>query len=88
MFNRCHFRSVTKFGIGGNRITELLANFLADEFKRKHRVDPQETKRGTQKLQMNAENVKHILSTLVRIFLNSAQPGRWSLILVNFLGDC
>ncbi len=71
-----HFRSVTKFGIGGNRITELLANFLADEFKRKYRADPLETKRGAQKLHLNADNVKHILSTLVISFLNIKQSLR------------
>jgi len=59
---------VTKFDNGGNRITDLLKNFLAEEFKRKFRVDPLETKRGVQKLLTNAENIKHILSTLVRLY--------------------
>ena len=32
--------------IGGDIVTELVVELLAQEFKRKHRVDPRETKRG------------------------------------------
>lgn len=56
-------KSVTK-SIGGDSITDMLVEQLAAEFKRKHKVDPRETKRGKLKLKLNAENVKHVLSTL------------------------
>lgn len=50
--------------LGGEKLTELLSGYLADEFKRKYKADPRETKRGVFKLFTNAENVKHVLSTL------------------------
>jgi len=49
---------------GGDQITAVLADFLAAEFQRKHRMDPRESKRSKLKLKVEAENVKHILSTL------------------------
>ena len=39
-------RSLTRSSIGGERITDLLVGFLADEFNRKYKADPRETKRG------------------------------------------
>jgi hypothetical protein len=39
-------RSITRSNIGGERITDLLVGFLADEFNRKYKADPRETKRG------------------------------------------
>lgn len=39
-------RSLTRSSIGGDRITDLLAGYLADEFNRKYKADPRETKRG------------------------------------------
>lgn len=51
-------------GVGGDRITEVLADYLAVEFQRKHRMDPRESKRSKLKLKLNAETVKRILSTL------------------------
>ena len=53
-----------KFGAGGDQITGVLADYLATEFQRKHRMDPRESKRSKLKLKMQAETVKHILSTL------------------------
>ncbi len=50
--------------VGGDKVTELVVEHLAQEFKRKFRADPRETKRGHQKLRINAEAVKHVLSTL------------------------
>ena len=50
--------------IGGEALTKVLADFLAGEFQRKHRVDPRESKRSKQKLMSSAETVKHVLSTL------------------------
>lgn len=57
-------KSITRNNEGGDKITEVLADYLAEEFKRKYKVDPRETKRGKMKLRNNAETVKHILSTL------------------------
>ena len=49
---------------GGDRITQIVADFLAEEFMRKHKADPRETKKGQRKLKVHAETVKHVLSTL------------------------
>ena len=51
-------------GVGGDQITAVLADFLAMEFQRKHRMDPRESKRSKMKLRLQAETVKRILSTL------------------------
>ena len=56
-------KSLTK-EVGGEEVTDLLIELLAQEFKRKNKADPRETKRGKMKLKINAENVKHVLSTL------------------------
>ena len=37
---------------------------IAKEFIRKYKADPRETKRGKTKLKINAENAKHVLSSL------------------------
>ena len=55
--------SVTK-EVGGDLVTNILIELLAQEFKRKYKMDPRESKRGKMKLKINAENVKHVLSTL------------------------
>ena len=41
--------------IGGDIVTELVVELLAQEFKRKHRVDPRETKRGMYMIAQNLE---------------------------------
>lgn len=56
-------KSITK-PTGGNDVTNVVIEHLAEEFKRKYKVDPRETKRGKQKLIVNSENIKHVLSTL------------------------
>lgn len=55
--------SVTK-EVGGDLVTNILIEMLAAEFKRKYKMDPRESKRGKMKLKINAENAKHVLSTL------------------------
>ncbi len=50
--------------IGGDIVTDLLVEMLAQDFIRKFKLDPRETKRSKMKLKINAENVKHVLSTL------------------------
>jgi len=53
-----------KKDIGGDQITEILIEMIAKEFIRKYKADPRETKRGKTKLKINAENAKHVLSSL------------------------
>lgn len=48
----------------GDQITKLLAGYLAEEFQKKYKVDPRESKKAHQKLELSAESVKRILSTL------------------------
>jgi len=50
--------------IGGDKVTDILTEFLAREFYQKYKVDIQESKRGYAKLKAQAESCKHILSTL------------------------
>ena len=40
-------RSLTRSDIGGDRITDLLSGYIAEEFNRKYKADPRETKRGS-----------------------------------------
>merc|ERR1711935_820276 len=53
-----------KKDIGGDQITEVIIGMIVQEFIRKYKADPRESKRGKMKLKLNADNVKHILSTL------------------------
>jgi molecular chaperone DnaK (HSP70) len=55
--------SITK-KVGGDEVTDIVVEQLAQEFKRKYKEDPRESKKSKQKLRLNAENVKHVLSTL------------------------
>ena len=43
---------------------QLFSEMIAKEFIRKYKADPRETKRGKTKLKINAENAKHVLSSL------------------------
>lgn len=52
--------------VGGDKFTDLIVDICADEFKRKHRVDPRTNKRSMSKLKSNAEELKHILSRMER----------------------
>lgn len=56
-------KSINK-DIGGDLVTDVLIEMLAQEFIRKYKMDPRESKRGKMKLKINADNVKHVLSTL------------------------
>jgi len=51
-------------GTGGDKVTAVLADFLAAEFQRKYKLDPRESKRSRMKLKLQAETVKRVLSTL------------------------
>uniref|UniRef100_U5ESP3 Putative heat shock protein n=1 Tax=Corethrella appendiculata TaxID=1370023 RepID=U5ESP3_9DIPT len=67
--------------IGGNLITEQLAEYVAEEFYRKIKLDPRESRRTMLKLQMHSENVKHVLSSMqtAHCFIESLMDGvDWS----------
>ncbi|QQP36943.1 Heat shock 70 kDa protein 14, partial [Caligus rogercresseyi] len=49
---------------GGAAISACIVSYLANEFKKKYKVDPLESKRSVYKLENAAETVKHVLSTL------------------------
>jgi len=50
--------------IGGEEVTEVLVNYLGNEFRTKYKEDILKNKRGRAKLALEAEKVKHVLSTL------------------------
>lgn len=50
--------------LGGNILTQALSEYLAAEFCQKWKLDPRESRRTMVKLNLSAENVKHILSSL------------------------
>ena len=47
-----------------NDLKIFFSEMIAKEFIRKYKADPRETKRGKTKLKINAENAKHVLSSL------------------------
>lgn len=68
-------------GIGGQYITQALANYIASEFFQKWKLDPQENKRAMDKLFHYANDCKHVLSTLnsSHVFIESLYEGTdWS----------
>nr|WHV00579.1 Hsp70-14 [Daphnia magna] len=62
---------------GGDKFTALVANYLADEFQNKWKLDPRESKRSMFKLMGAAEECKHVLSTLntAHCFVESLHEG-------------
>merc|ERR1719445_2600906 len=52
------------FNIGGEQVTDVLVQYLGNEFKQKYKEDILKNKRGRAKLAAGAETVKHVLSTL------------------------
>lgn len=55
---------VYKGNFGGDKFTEILANFLAQIFHQKWKLDPNDSRRAMAKLYNSAEQCKHILSTM------------------------
>ncbi|RNA23935.1 heat shock 70 kDa 14 [Brachionus plicatilis] len=51
---------------GGDQFTEIITEILIEEFKKKNKADPRGNKRSMFKLKSNAEELKHILSTMER----------------------
>jgi len=50
--------------LGGEQVTDVLVQYLGNEFKQKYKEDILRNKRGRAKLAAQAETVKHVLSTL------------------------
>lgn len=67
--------------LGGNVLSNVLCDFLADEFRNKYKLDPRESRRTMIKLLQHAENCKHILSSMssAQVFIESLMDGvDWS----------
>ena len=62
---RCVASSFTH-DIGGYRFTDAVVDILCEEFQRKHRASPKANKRSMSKLKSQAEELKHVLSTMER----------------------
>jgi len=54
----------TDVSIGGEQVTDVLVQYLGNEFKQKYKEDILKNKRARAKLGAQAETVKHVLSTL------------------------
>ncbi|KAJ6636726.1 Heat shock 70 kDa protein 14-B [Pseudolycoriella hygida] len=66
---------------GGNVLSKVLCDFMADEFRNKYKLDPRESRRTMMKLLHHAENCKHILSSMnsAQVFIESLMDGTdWS----------
>merc|ERR1719369_1036464 len=63
--------------VGGDAITEIVTNYLGKEFKNKYKEDILCNKRAKAKLSLEAEKVKHVLSTLdtAHCFVESLYDG-------------
>ncbi|XP_063531043.1 heat shock 70 kDa protein 14 [Cydia strobilella] len=57
-------KNIFRSDLGGQCLTKDLANYIAQEFKQKWKLDPQESRRAMAKLLNHADNCKNILSTL------------------------
>ncbi|KAJ0180634.1 hypothetical protein K1T71_004038 [Dendrolimus kikuchii] len=67
--------------LGGQCLTKDLADYIAQEFRQKWKLDPQESRRAMAKLLHHADNCKHVLSTLnsAHVFIESLLDGvDWS----------
>ncbi|XP_036337829.1 heat shock 70 kDa protein 14 [Rhagoletis pomonella] len=65
------------FPIGGQHYTDALVQFICEEFKKKHKLDPHESRRSLAKIRNAASNCKHILTTLpsTQIYIDSLMDG-------------
>ncbi|ALC43879.1 CG7182 [Drosophila busckii] len=65
------------FAIGGRQITEALVQFICDEFKRKYKLDPLESRRSLAKIRTAAANCKHTLTTMpsTQLYIDSLMDG-------------
>ncbi|EDW79925.1 uncharacterized protein Dwil_GK18039 [Drosophila willistoni] len=65
------------YPIGGRQFTEALVQFICEEFKRKYKLDPHESRRSLAKIRTAAANCKHILTTLpsTQLYIDSLMDG-------------
>ncbi|XP_039963545.1 heat shock 70 kDa protein 14 [Bactrocera neohumeralis] len=65
------------YPIGGQHFTDALVQFICEEFKRKYKLDPHESRRSLSKIRNAATNCKHILTTLpsTQIYIDSLMDG-------------
>lgn len=74
-------KNIFRADLGGQCLTKDLADYIAQEFKQKWKLDPQESRRAKSKLLHHADNCKHVLSTLnsAHVFIESLLDGvDWS----------
>ncbi|BFF99210.1 heat shock 70 kDa protein 14 [Drosophila madeirensis] len=65
------------FAIGGRQFTEALVQFICEEFKRKYKLDPHESRRSLAKIRTAAANCKHTLTTMpsTQLYIDSLMDG-------------
>lgn len=74
-------KNIFRADLGGQCLTKNLADYIAQEFRQKWKLDPQESRRAMAKLLHHADNCKHVLSTLnsAHVFIESLLDGvDWS----------
>lgn len=74
-------KNIFRTDLGGQCLTKDLAEYIAQEFKQKWKLDPHESRRAMAKLMHHADNCKHVLSTLnsAHVFIESLLDGvDWS----------
>ncbi|XP_026494956.2 heat shock 70 kDa protein 14 [Vanessa tameamea] len=74
-------KNIFRTDLGGQCLTKDLADYVAQEFRQKWKLDPLESRRAMSKLLNHADNCKHILSTLssAHVFIESLLDGvDWS----------
>lgn len=74
-------KNIFRADLGGQCLTKDLADYLAQEFRQKWKLDPHESRRAMSKLLHHADNCKHVLSTLssAHVFIESLLDGvDWS----------
>lgn len=74
-------KSVYRSDLGGHCLTRDLADYIAQEFQQKWKLDPKESRRAMSKLRLHADNCKHVLSSLnsAHVFIESLLDGvDWS----------
>lgn len=74
-------KNIFRADLGGQCLTKDLADYVAQEFRQKWKLDPHESRRAMSKLLHHADNCKHVLSTLssAHVFIESLLDGvDWS----------
>lgn len=74
-------KNIYRSDLGGQCLTKDLADYIAQEFRQKWKLDPQESRKAMAKLLTHADNCKHVLSTLnsAHVFIESLLDGvDWS----------